>query len=327
MAAGIGKGARVDEPAGERIGAPPWEDRLAQNPRLQRLAWVLDGLDGMDGWGHDAAEVIAPEFAAKMAAERITAMIRGWSAAHAPVNVTSVEFKGWLTLARISDHAGDIAVVSCLVDANPPHRITGIRISGLVPAGLTPGLPMDFAEYPIATAGDGAQLVVVSGVPGVGKSTLAEAVGRSLGIPVFAGDWLLGSLTPFGGHYFERQLEMGEEMLTTLALRQLSLGQSAILDFPVEDLASRARWRSLAGRVGARFSVVVCVCSDRQVHRARLEGRSRGIPGWHDAGNWANVERRLAAFAPWDGEVLTVDTVQPHDDNVAAVIGYLRRSR
>jgi predicted kinase len=179
--------------------------------------------------------------------------------------------------------------VACSAEPDSPYRITAIWASGLVPPGLTPGLPMDFSEYPIATATDGAQLVVFSGVPGVGKSTLADAVGRSLRMPVFAGDWLLGSLTPFGGQYLDRRLEMGAEMLTTLALRQLSLSQSAILDFPVEDPGTRARWRSLAERAAARFSVVLCVCSDRQVHRARLEGRRRGIPGWHDAGNWARL--------------------------------------
>ncbi len=108
-----------------------------------------------------------------------------------------------------------------------------------------------------------------------------------MGVPVFAVDWLLGSLTPFGGYHLEELFKMGGELLTTLAYRQLALGQSAILDFPAEDLATRSRWRSLAGAAGAEFRVVVCVCSDRELHRARLEGRERGIPGWHDAGNYS----------------------------------------
>jgi predicted kinase len=169
--------------------------------------------------------------------------------------------------------------------------------------------------------------VVFSGLPGSGKSTIADETGRRLGIPVFAGDWLLGSLTPFGGAYLSRRLEIGAEMLTTLAVRQLALGQSAILDFPAEDEQTRARWRSLAQRAGAAFKVVVCMCSDRKVHRARLEGRRRGIPGWHEGGDWANVEQRLAVFPPWQGDVLTVDTTQPTEVSLAAVLGYLRGDR
>jgi predicted kinase len=144
-----------------------------------------------------------------------------------------------------------------------------------------------------------------------------------LRVPVFAVDWLLGSLTPFGGYHLEELFKMGGELLTTLAYRQLALGQSAILDFPAEDLATRTRWRTLAGTAGAEFRVVVCVCSDRELHRARLEGRERGIPGWHDAGNWANVERRLAEFPPWTGQVLTIDAVQPLARNLATVLAYV----
>jgi hypothetical protein len=90
-----------------------------------------------------------------------------------------------------------------------------------------------------------------------------------------------------------------------------------------EALATRIRWRTLARAAGADFLVVVCACSDRQLHRARLEGRQRGIPGWHEGGNWANVDRRLAEFPPWTGEVLTIDAVQPPAQNLATVLKYV----
>ena len=38
------------------------------------------------------------------------------------------------------------------------------------------------------------KLIIFSGLPGTGKSTLAEAVARQLGIPVFAKDWLEAAL-------------------------------------------------------------------------------------------------------------------------------------
>ncbi len=121
-------------------------------------------------------------------------------------------------------------------------------------------------------------------------------------------------------------MESGVELLTTLAVRQLRLGQSAILDFPAEDPAIRTRWRTLAAAAGASFRVVLCVCSDPGLHQARLEGRQRGIPGWHDAGHWPNVQRRLAEFRPWTDEdrVLTVDGVRPAAGNLAAALEYPR---
>ena len=162
-----------------------------------------------------------------------------------------------------------------------------------------------------------------SGLPGTGKSTLAEAAGRHLQVPVFAADWLLGSLTPFGGYHLDDLLSIGAELLTTLALRQLDLGQSAILDFPAEDLATRTRWQTLARAAGADFRVVVCTCSDQQLHRTRLEHRERGIPGWHEGGNWANVQRRLAEFPAWTGQALTIDAIHPLARNLATVLDYV----
>jgi hypothetical protein len=38
-----------------------------------------------------------------------------------------------------------------------------------------------------------------------------------------------------------------------------------------------SRWRH--ERLGGEFVGVECVCSDERVHRERVEGRSRGIPG------------------------------------------------
>ena len=42
------------------------------------------------------------------------------------------------------------------------------------------------------------KLIIFSGLPGTGKSRLAEAVGRALAIPVFAKDWLEATLLRSG---------------------------------------------------------------------------------------------------------------------------------
>ncbi|MGW4207592.1 AAA family ATPase [Lentzea sp. NPDC004789] len=298
--------------------------RFAASPALARLEWILDGLDGTPGWGADASDVLGAAFTAVVPPERYVEVTRGRAADYAPVVVVGLDVGETTARARIRRHDGTVDVVSCVVEAARPHRIATTWVAGLVPADLTPRLPADFTGYDLPSTAADARLVVFSGLPGSGKSTLAEAAGAELGIPVFATDWLLGALTPFGGRHFDDPLAMAEEVLTTLALRQLVAGQSVILDHPTEQVATRQRWRSLADRAGARFRVVVCHCSDPRVHRARLEGRSRAIPGWHDPGDWHDVQRRLAAFPPWDGEALTVDTVQPRERSLAAVLRHIR---
>jgi predicted kinase len=184
--------------------------------------------------------------------------------------------------------------------------------------GFTPGLPADFTDQTIPAA-DHTVLIVFSGVPGSGKSTVAERVGTALNVPVFAADRLLGALTPFGMRHRHDLAGLGEELLTTLAYRELSAARSAIPDTTTEDPATRARWASLAAAAGGTFLPVVCVCTDPALHRVRVERRVRDIPGWADAGDWTNASTRLAAFPPWPG-ALIVDTARPLDQSVSAVL-------
>jgi predicted kinase len=288
--------------------------RYGESPALRRLEWILAGLDGAEGWGADAAEVLAMPM---VTPEQYVTITRHRSATYAPVTVQGLDVDDTVARARIRRHDGEIDVLTCRVEATEPHRIVSTWVQGLVPEGLTPRLPQDLRVHPTT-----ARLVVFSGLPGSGKSTLAEAVGAELGIPVFATDWLLGALTPFGGRHFRDQFGIAEELLTTLAFRQLTAGQSAILDHPTEEVTTRNRWRSLAG---AGFRAVHVHCSDPDVHRARVEGRSRGIPGWHEAGDWANIRRRQDTFPEWQGEALVVDTIRPLDQTIAEVLDHIAR--
>lgn len=302
---------------------------LYRAPALVRLEWVLAGLDGAEGWGADLGDALSPEFLGIMSAETYVDLVGDRRRTYAPVVVLGIDIRGDTARARIRARDGGVRVVGCVVESAPPHRIANTWVLDEVPGFLTPRLPMDFdasgTARPAVAARSGSRLVVLSGVPGTGKSTLADAVGRAAGIPTFSADWLLGALTPFGGYHLPDLLGTAEELLTTLAFRELTEGRSAILDAPGEDVVTRDRWRSLAAARGAGLRVVVCVCSDPVLHRQRVEGRHRGIPGWHDAGDWQDVRRRLDSFRPWEGEALIVDAVQPLDRNVEAVLKHLGR--
>ena len=171
------------------------------------------------------------------------------------------------------------------------------------------------------------QLIVFSGLPGSGKSSLAEVLGRKLSVPVFANDWLQAALKRSRlGNEADRKLGFaGYELLTTLAERQLMLGQSAILDSVASIEVVREQWRELAHKYGATWTVIECICSDETVHRQRLESRQRHIPDWAEL-EWREVERVKSYFVPWTDERLVIDTLKPHEENMRNVLSYLNNA-
>ncbi|WP_375429781.1 AAA family ATPase [uncultured Friedmanniella sp.] len=303
------------------------EDLLRAGPAGRRLSWLLDGLNG--GWSDqvNAAEVMAPEFAAMVSPERYVRVMKERATRLAPVQVVGLDVAEGSAVARFRAADGDLWVARTDVEPDRPHRIVSSYVQRWVPEDLAPALPTDFtvpSRHPGAvverpTGATEPLLMVFTGVPGSGKSTLAELLGDQLGIMVFAGDWLLGALSPFGLRHRSDLGVIGEELLVTLAYRELRSGRSAIVDTTTEDPRSRRRWEGLAWTFGARFVAVACTCSDRALHRDRVEHRDRGIPGWHDASDWADVEARLSRLVPWAGAV-EVDTAADQDDCVRRVL-------
>jgi predicted kinase len=168
------------------------------------------------------------------------------------------------------------------------------------------------------------KLIIFSGLPGTGKSTLAEAVGHHLGVPVFAKDWLEASLLQSGLKPAQEGKSLGYagyELLTLLAQRQLMLGQSVILDSVAATQSIRSEWGRLAKRYQAERRVIECVCSNESIHRARLKVRKRRIPGWHEL-EWSEVERVKGYYVLWRSAHLTLDMANPFKINFAKAIAY-----
>ncbi len=167
-------------------------------------------------------------------------------------------------------------------------------------ASLRPVPRPDAARPPVA--------VLLAGVPGTGKSTLAEGLAWRLRAPVFSVDWQLGALVPFGALRLENTAPLTETNLTASLARQVQLGLDVVVDATGHRRETRRRWREVAERLGGVFVGVECVCSDEAVQRDRVEGRSRGIPGWHATVPWEHVLRMKALWESWDEPHLVVDS-------------------
>jgi predicted kinase len=167
-------------------------------------------------------------------------------------------------------------------------------------------------------------VVVFTGLPGTGKSTLADSLATTTRSPSFSLDWILGAMVPTGllsGLERSKSLLLERQLLRMLFTRQLMLGQSAILDCIVPDDVLDD-WTDAAGSQGGRLLTIECLCSDEAVHRSRVKSRVRGIPGWHEV-DWSHVEFMRAETPPLVAEKLTVDAVRPLIDNLTAVHEYV----
>jgi predicted kinase len=174
----------------------------------------------------------------------------------------------------------------------------------------------------------GPTLVLLTGPPGTGKSTLAGAAAEVLGAPVLGWDWAMAGLTGFEPlRSAMRDMDaptyrsVGWSILWNLAAAQLRRGASAVLD-GVARAPQVVRTRELAASEGADALVVATSCRDPAVHRSRIEGRTRGIPGWHEL-SWDHVEQVVAGWQPPDGVDLHLDAADPLDGNVDLLVGRL----
>jgi predicted kinase len=166
---------------------------------------------------------------------------------------------------------------------------------------------------------DASRLVLFTGPPCSGKSTLAEGVAGILDAPVLGWDWAMAGLTwcePVQSAL--RSLDradyrrIGWTVLANLAEAQLRQGRSAVLD-GVARADHVAMVREVARRNGARSLVVLVSCADRQRLRARLDQRRRAIPGWHEL-SWDHVGSfRWEPPADVDHAVDTADDPDPTD--------------
>jgi predicted kinase len=165
-------------------------------------------------------------------------------------------------------------------------------------------------------------LVLVTGLQGTGKSTMAEVAGRKLSAPVLGHDWAMSGLRPFpevqaalDGMGFRGHRAVGWSILWSLSRAQLRRGSPVVLEGVARE-PEVARTRVVAGEEGARSLVVMTSCPDEGVHRSRIEGRDRGIPDWYEL-DWAHVERARWSWRPLPDVDLVLDATDPVAENAA----------
>ena len=167
-------------------------------------------------------------------------------------------------------------------------------------------------------------LILFSGLPGSGKTTLARQVAQHLKIPVFGKDRIQAALRMHD--LAERVSAHGYLIMLDQADEQLSLGLSVVLEavFPLKQFREQA-WE-IANRHHAAFRTIYVYCSDDEIWKARMTNRMLYVPNWTPVG-WEDVTRLRTYFEPWDATTtLFVDSLQSAEHNLEPVLDWIFRT-
>lgn len=164
-------------------------------------------------------------------------------------------------------------------------------------------------------------LIVLCGLPGTGKSTLARALARDLRAAHLRVDSVEAALLNAGMNSVTVE---GYAALYAVAADQLSVGLPVIVDLVNPVTATRTAWADVAAHACVKLVNVEITCSDPAEHRRRVETRHADagthIGRWTSP-TWADVQAAAHHYEPWTTPVLRLDTAHATPDEL---IGTLR---
>jgi predicted kinase len=149
-------------------------------------------------------------------------------------------------------------------------------------------------------------LIVLGGLPGVGKTAIARELARILGAVHIRIDSIEQAIRESGVTVVSLD-DAGYRVGYAVAEDNLALGRTVIADSVNPLPITRNTWLEVANRVKVPAVEVEVECSDGQEHRRRVEQRLRETP--EIAGpTWQDVICR--DYRAWDREHIVIDTAQ-----------------
>ena len=162
-------------------------------------------------------------------------------------------------------------------------------------------------------------LIIIGGLPGVGKTTIARELAGQLGAVHLRIDSIEQAIRD-SGMVTQPLNDMGYRIGYAVAEDNLLLGRTVIADSVNPLQLTRNAWIAVASRAGVGAAEVEVTCSDPQRHRQRLETRSADISGLR-LPTWEEVVSR--EYEPWDRGHIVIDTT---GRSVAEIVKELRES-
>ncbi|WP_353962007.1 AAA family ATPase [Mycolicibacterium komossense] len=167
-------------------------------------------------------------------------------------------------------------------------------------------------------------LVILSGLPGVGKTTVARRVSGVVGGVHLRIDTIESAMVDSGivaaAGGWDSAPDAGYRVAYGLAADLLRAGHIVIADSVNPLQITRRAWMDVATGARALPLNVEVVCRDVECHRGRVEARTSDLEGLI-VPTWRQVQDR--EYEPWEAPVLRVDTAsgteKAADEIVAAI--------
>jgi predicted kinase/chorismate mutase len=201
-------------------------------------------------------------------------------------------------MARLRGRAADVGLSPAVVDATWTAMIDAF-------VGLELREHRRGTAATVGAARERPVLVVVGGLPGVGKTTVSGAYVRRTGAAYLRIDTIEQALVdhtplvrPLGA--------AGYVLGCALATEQLRSGTRTVVAECVNPLpVTRDAWQRAAETASAALIDVEVVCSDPDEHRRRVESRAVDVPDLV-LPTWREVVDR--EYEPWHRDRLVIDT-------------------
>lgn len=149
-------------------------------------------------------------------------------------------------------------------------------------------------------------LIVFSGLPGVGKSTIARELAREIDAVYLRIDSIEQALRDSGA-ITEPMNDSGYRVGYLVAEDNLRLGRTVVADCVNPIAVTRDAWREIAEAAVVGVQEIEVRCSDQAEHRRRVEARRPEIAGLNPP-TWEEVLAR--EYHPWNRDHIEVDSAR-----------------